>query len=162
MPVRHMFPEDFRQVVDLDIKSGGSLDEKQLYDCLGCKEIIGLVYETPLIEGKIIRGFALYEIREKSLNLFYLMVDSDHRRMDIGSQIVDYIKDRLRFGNRRIKVHARESALPVQLFLKHNGFVAYEVRRRFFPDTKEDAYMMRFGDRQMAEAKDRVFSEGGR
>ena len=43
-----------------------------------------------------------------------------------------------------ITTEVRESNLDAQLFLSANGFIATEVLKDFWIDTKEDAYAMQF------------------
>jgi ribosomal protein S18 acetylase RimI-like enzyme len=78
------------------------------------------------------------------VHLLNLTVDPGLRRYEVGTQFVDKLKTKL--GGRRNAIHfqIRETNTPGVLFFARQGFAAIDVKRGYFDDTAEDAYVMRF------------------
>lgn len=140
MSIRWMYPEDFDEVVAIDECGGGVADKRQLHECLSIPGVKGVVWCSP----QIIRGFTLYQVRPKSIALFYMMVGVNDRRAGIGREFVSWVKIIGSSMGLNVKVQVRESDTASQLFFKSQGFTAYKVKRRFFHDTGEDAYLFRY------------------
>lgn len=89
-------------------------------------------------------GFAVYNLGRSHIELLRLGVAPYVRRRGIAAQLVEDLKRKL--GTRRpvLAATVRESNLPMQLFLRSQGFRAVGVFRRFFPDTEESGYRFRF------------------
>jgi len=94
-------------------------------------------------EGRIV-GFLLYQgdRARRCLHLVRLAVLPVWRRRQIGSQLVQYIRERLQtFPDVKLWALVHERQLPVQCFLRANGFRAIRVCRGYHDDGQSDAYL---------------------
>jgi len=99
---------------------------------------VGIVSETA---GRV-TGFVIYEIFRSKVQLLNVAVHPRHRRKGYGSAMLAQIVSRLEPGRQESVVgEVRESNLPAQLFLRHNGFRAVEILRDYFKDEGEDGYL---------------------
>jgi ribosomal protein S18 acetylase RimI-like enzyme len=78
------------------------------------------------------------------LEIVNLVVHQDYRKREIGSLLLERLESRSEW--QKIFVHVRESNLDAQLFLKRKGFLATNIKHRYYEDYMvgkvvfEDAY----------------------
>lgn len=105
------------------------------------RNCIGMVAE----HGHQIVGFMIYELHKSRLHVLNFAVAADCRRMYVGQQMIDRLKDKLHQQRRNeIRLELREGNLTGQLFFRAMGFKAFAVEHGFYEDTGETAYLMRF------------------
>jgi len=109
---------------------------------------IGMVVEplrVGLFDDDRIVGFAVYEMRTKSIQIVRLAVHPELRRRGVGRELLGKLTGKL--GSRRpgLAILVRESNLPAQYFFRSFGFRATLVVRGHYQDTGEDAYEMFYG-----------------
>ncbi len=65
------------------------------------------------------------------------------RRRGVGAQLMEYTLDLAKsLGAEKITLDVRVSNLPAQSLYKKFGFKIVSIRRKFYTDTGEDAYVM--------------------
>jgi ribosomal-protein-alanine N-acetyltransferase len=125
--------------------------EEEFLRVLRQRNCIGMVAE----HGERVVGFMIYELHKSKLQVLNFAVHPEHRRQDVGHQMVAKLVGKLSSHRRtRIALMLRETSLNAQLFFKIQGFRATEVVRDHFEDTGEDAYHMQyFFDESMADVQ---------
>ncbi len=104
------------------------------------KSVTCLVVED---EGAVV-GFLVYELFLHRFSLLRIGVASSYRRKKIGSILLRELASKLTDKRPLISAEVRESNLPVQLFLKSQGYKAVEVLRNYYSDTEEDAFVFHY------------------
>jgi ribosomal-protein-alanine N-acetyltransferase len=85
------------------------------------------------------------ELHRTRLHVLNFAVSRQHRRLGVGSLLVDKLSGKLTPERRsRILLEVRETNLPAQLFFRSCGFRAISVVKDFYQDTTEDAYLMEY------------------
>jgi [ribosomal protein S18]-alanine N-acetyltransferase len=102
---------------------------------------IGMVAE----HGEQIVGFTVYELHEDRLHVLDFATHPESRRRGVGTQMVAKLLGKLSHRRRtRITLAVRETNLAALLFFRGRGFLATDVLRERYTDTREDAYMMEY------------------
>jgi ribosomal-protein-alanine N-acetyltransferase len=115
--------------------------EQNLRRCLKKKNCIGVVGE---IDDRVV-SFMAYHLSESSINVLRFVVHYDWRRQRCGSAMIEKLKQKLSAQRRsKIIIHVRESNLSGQLFLKSQQFWVKKIKRSYYEDTGEDAYLFVF------------------
>jgi len=95
--------------------------------------------------GQQIVGYMIYVLTKHDLQLINFAVSPDFQRQGVGSQLIDKLKAKLSQQRRRkIIDHVRETNVPMQLFLRSQGFTCRAIERDAFENTDEDAYVFVF------------------
>lgn len=90
-------------------------------------------------------AFMIYELHRSKLHVLNFAVLRSHRRLGIGTRMMDKLVGKLTPERRgRIVLEVRETNLPAQLFFRSLGFRATSVLKDFYQDSTEDAYLMQF------------------
>ncbi len=137
--VRSMVKEDVPQVLTVE-KASGDLDFKNeafFYQYIGSTKRQGIV---GLLGTKIV-GFVTFKLfGQHDILQVRLVVHPKVRRQGIGRALVDAMVTR--FPRRDTCTAAvRESNLSGQLFLKATGFECKRIRKDFFTEPPENAYV---------------------
>jgi ribosomal-protein-alanine N-acetyltransferase len=105
---------------------------------------MGNCFGVALLERGTIVGYVIYETHPNRIHVLNLAIAPLHRRLCLGSMLINEIKSLLTTKRRRILLEVRETNLAAQLFFKSLGFRALAVRKDFYDDTTEDAYVMQY------------------
>jgi GNAT superfamily N-acetyltransferase len=90
------------------------------------RDHIGMVVEY---KEAVIAHF-IYQLREKSLCIKYMVVNPDWQRQGVGTAILNKLKSKLSSARRkRIKIIVSDKNLGFHLLLKKNGFIATKSSR---------------------------------
>lgn len=109
--------------------------------CLRQRNCIGMVAEA----GDSVVAFMIYELHRTRLHVLNFAVRRSHRRLGIGSQMMEKLFAKLSVERRdRILLEVRERNLPAQLFFRSLGYRAISVLKDFYEDSPEDAYLMQY------------------
>ena len=109
--------------------------------CLRQRNCIGMVAEV----ADSVVAFMVYELHRTRLHLVNFAVARGHRRLGIGTQLMEKLCGKLTAERRsRVVLEVRETNLPAQLFFRGLGFRAISVLKDFYQDTTEDAYLMEY------------------
>ncbi|MDA0254153.1 MAG: ribosomal protein S18-alanine N-acetyltransferase [Planctomycetota bacterium] len=115
--------------------------EEEFTRCLRQRNCIGMVAEM----ADSVVAFMIYELHRSKLHVLNFAVVRSHRRLGIGSRMMDKLVGKLTPDRRgRIVLEVRETNLPAQLFFRSLGFRATSVLKDFYEDSTEDAYLMQY------------------
>jgi ribosomal-protein-alanine N-acetyltransferase len=147
--IRWMIRRDMPAVIDIEQKSFEfPWSEDEFIRCLRQRNCIGMVAER---DGEVV-GFMIYELHKNRLHLMNFAVNPAHRRHGIGSAMIGKLSSKLSHERRnRILLEVRETNLDAQIFFRERGFRAISVLRSFYEDSPEDAYLMQYRHRVVAE-----------
>ena len=140
--VRWMIRRDMPEVIAIERDSFEfPWSEDDFTRCLRQRNCIGMVAEM----ADSIVAFMIYELHRTKLQMLNFAVLRSHRRLGIGTQMMDKLVAKLAPDRRgRIMLEVRETNLPAQLFYRSLGFRATTVLKDFYQDSTEDAYMMQY------------------
>ncbi len=140
--VRWMIRRDMREVLALEQEAFEfPWSEEDFTRCLRQRNCIGMVAES---DDSVV-AFMIYELHRSRLHVLNFAVARSHRRLGIGSRMMEKLVGKLSPDRRsRIVLEVRETNLPAQLFFRSLGFRAISVLKDFYQDTTEDAYLMHF------------------
>jgi ribosomal protein S18 acetylase RimI-like enzyme len=110
--------------IEREFPTGKDWDERKFLSALRSKLIIGMVAEWE----KQVVGYIVYSLMKNHIRLIRLVVDPAVRRKRVGHRIIGKIKNKL---NRERRSHliadVPDDLLPLQLFLKSEGFRATDI-----------------------------------
>lgn len=140
--IRWMIRRDMPEVLQIEQESHDyPWTEEDFLHCLRQRNCIGMVAE----QGEQVVGFMIYELHKAKLHILNFAVHPSQRRHRVGTQMVHKLISKLSSHRRTsITVETRETNLESQLFFREAAFTATGVLREHFPDTGEDAYLMRY------------------
>ncbi len=139
--VRWMIRGDLPEVMKIERDSFPvPLNEADFLACLSQRNSIGVVAEN----GDHVVGFMIYELYPRKIVLVRMAVAPANRLRGVATALIKKLFSKLTLnGRQQILIHLRESNTEGHLFLKNQGFRATEVKRRYFEDSGEDAYLFR-------------------
>lgn len=140
--IRWMIRRDLDKVLEIENANFDcAWDQKDFLNCLRQRNCIGMVAEV----GNKVLGFMIYALHKHYLELINFAVHPEWHRQKIGHQMVAKMTSKLAHHRRtKINLKTRESNLKAQLFFKAEGFKAVKIYHRWFDDSNEDAYEMRY------------------
>ena len=152
--VRWMIRRDMPEVVAIEREAFEfPWSEDDFTRCLRQRNCIGMVAEM----ADSVVAFMIYELHRTKLQMLNFAVRRSHRRLGIGTRMMDKLVAKLTPDRRgRIVLEVRETNLPAQLFFRSLGFRATSVLKDFYQDSTEDAYLMQYaadplpGERRLA------------
>jgi ribosomal-protein-alanine N-acetyltransferase len=90
-----------------------------------------------------IAGYIGFWMVLEEIHIVTIAVRSDCRRRGIGSILMlEALNAAVRLGAQRATLEVRVTNLPAQELYKKLGFIKVAIRKRFYSDTGEDAYVM--------------------
>ncbi len=114
--------------------------EREFSDELRRRNSIGMVLER----ADEIHGYVVYRLNSRDLEILNLAVHPEHRRLMLGTALMDKLKAKLSPERRcRLTADVRESNLDAQLFFRELGFRAVAIKPRRF-DNDEAAYRFQY------------------
>jgi ribosomal-protein-alanine N-acetyltransferase len=145
--VHWMTDMDLPEVLDIEGECfpANSWTERDFRNCLKSRKNVGTVIEDHL--GCQAVGFCIYRMHKNFYELLSLAVRPHFRRRGFGKTLLTRLADKLTGKRRAILLRVRETNLDAQLFFKALGFSATKVLRRYYSDTREDAYLFKFKPR---------------
>lgn len=140
--VRWMIRRDMPEVLGIEQEAFEfPWSEEDFTRCLRQRNCIGMVAE---IADSVV-AFMIYELHRSRLHMLNFAVTRSHRRLGIGTHMLDKLIGKLTPDRRgRIVLEVRETNLPAQLFFRSLGFRATSVLKDFYRDSTEDAYLMQY------------------
>lgn len=140
--VRWMIRRDMPEVLSVEREAFEfSWSEEDFTRCLRQRNCIGMVAEM----ADSVVAFMIYELHRTRLHVLNFAVRRSHRRLGIGTQMLDKLAAKLSPERRnRIVLEVRERNLPAQIFFRSLGYRATSVLKDFYQDTTEDAYLMQY------------------
>lgn len=140
--VRWMIRRDMSEVIGIEQQAFEfPWLEEDFTRCLRQRNCIGMVAEL----ADSVVAFMIYELHRSRLHMLNFAVTRSHRRLGIGTQMMEKLVGKLTPDRRgRIVLEVRETNLPAQLFFRSLGFRATSVLKDFYQDSTEDAYLMQY------------------
>jgi ribosomal-protein-alanine N-acetyltransferase len=93
--------------------------------------------------GSAIVGYIGFWLVEDEAHIVTIAVRSDFRRKGVGSVLIaSALALAVHVGADKATLEVRVTNIPAQELYKKFGFEAVAIRRRFYSDTGEDAYVM--------------------
>lgn len=142
--IRWLIRRDMAEVMEIENQSfGHAWSEEDFLICLRERGVIGMVAEHA--ETCEILGFMIYQLDKERLHILSLAVDPKWMRLEVGTQMIRRLIDKLSQQRRKELVTiVRETNLQAQLFFRSLGFKAVATLRRYYEQTTEDGYRMRY------------------
>lgn len=136
---RWMIKADYETVLDIERQSFAdpwTLDD--MLQALRQRNCIGVVAEA----NDVVVGYMIYELHKRNITILNMAVEPELRRMGIGKQMIDRMKDKLS-QQRRTALYADigDDNLTGQLFFAAQGFRAIQIVREQY---QRDAYRFRW------------------
>lgn len=140
--VRWMIRRDMVEVLEIEQEAFEfPWSDEDFTRCMRQRNCIGMVAEM----ADSVVAFMIYELHRSRLHVLNFAVRRSHRRLGIGTQMMEKLVGKLTPERRnRIVLEVRERNLPAQLFFRTLGYRAISVLKDFYQDTTEDAYLMQF------------------
>jgi ribosomal-protein-alanine N-acetyltransferase len=137
-----MIRRDMREVLAIEHEAFEfPWSDEDFTGCLRQRNCIGMVAES----DDAVVAFMIYELHRSSLHVLNFAVARSHRRLGIGTRMMEKLVGKLSPDRRsRIVLEVRETNLPAQLFFRSLSFRAISVLKDFYSDTVEDAYLMHY------------------
>jgi ribosomal-protein-alanine N-acetyltransferase len=141
-----MVRRDYSDVLAIDSASfSHAMAESVLMNILRQKNSIGIVAES----SEKILGFAIYDLKEDSIDIVRFAVHPEHRRQGIGTALLDKLISKLHPSRRCfLRQTVSEDNLNGQLFLKARGLKVESISRNEFIDPYSgdslDGYVFRY------------------
>jgi len=102
---------------------------------------VALSWSEEAVVGYFVAWFV-----EDEVHLGNLAVSPEHRGQGIGQRLLDVLLDAARERRaRQVTLEVRESNWVAQRLYLKNGFRPVSIRKRYYPDNREDAIVMRLG-----------------
>lgn len=117
---------------------------KEIKRVLEAPRHFGIVADRFTHKGTEVIGYMFYTVSRAKFELLNLAVDPRFHRNGVGTTLIEYLKNKVKLGNRpnRITLEISETNLVGQLFLKSLGFKATRVLHEHYDS--QDAYHMEF------------------
>jgi ribosomal-protein-alanine N-acetyltransferase len=140
--VRWMIRRDMAEVLEIEQEAFEfPWSDDDFTRCMRQRNCIGMVAEM----ADSVVAFMIYELHRSRLHVLNFAVRRSHRRLGIGTQMMEKLVGKLTPERRnRIVLEVRERNLPAQLFFRTLGYRAISVLKDFYQDTTEDAYLMQY------------------
>lgn len=140
--VRWMIRRDMTEVLEVEQEAFEfPWSDEDFTRCMRQRNCIGMVAEM----ADSVVAFMIYELHRSRLHVLNFAVRRSHRRLGIGTQMMEKLTGKLTPERRsRIVLEVRERNLPAQLFFRSLGYRAISVLKDFYQDTTEDAYLMQY------------------
>lgn len=141
--IRWLIRRDMAEVLAIEADGfANPWPEAEFIRHLRTRNCIGMIAESS--QGAVV-GFMIYELHKTRLRLLNFAVAASARRTGVGSQMLQRLQEKLRYGKRsRIILEVGESNLGAQLFFRANGFRCVAILKDFYEDTGDDAYLMHY------------------
>lgn len=139
--VRWMVRRDMPRVLSIDTDAG--VDpfwmEEDFLSCMRQRNCIGMVAAT---KADFVRGYMIYEIHRNSLSILRFAVEPEWQGLKIGAAMIEKLRFKLAT---QVRLHTivcavPEENLPMQLFLRSQGFGADRIESR----NDGEFYVMRY------------------
>jgi ribosomal-protein-alanine N-acetyltransferase len=148
--IRWAIRRDLNEILDIEFLSNKNpWTADDFIDALKIRNCIGLVFEN---EDKIL-GYILYELHKEHFKIIKMAVHPNHRRQEIGTNLIYYLLNKPRRKN--VFCMVEDSNLGAHLFFQKLGFRAAFIRNHF---VDSDGYLFKRKLFSQSEPKNRISS----
>jgi ribosomal-protein-alanine N-acetyltransferase len=140
--VRWMVRRDFAQVLAIEQECFEfPWTEEEFRQCLQQPNCLGIVAEH---ENRVV-GFAIYETPKNRIFITNIATAPEFHRHGIARQMIQKLVTKMIYQHRhKIVIEIRETNLPALLCFRSLGFRASTVRKNFYENQSEDAYVLQY------------------
>ena len=115
--------------------------EQEFLQCLRQPNSLGMVAEY---EGRVI-GFVIYETPKNRIFITNIATVPEFQRRGVARQIIHKLVTKMIYQQRhKIAIEIRETNIPGLLCFRALGFRAAMVRKNFYENQSEDAYVLQY------------------
>ncbi len=142
LELRYMVLEDLDAVMEIEKSSFASPWSRRSFEA---EIALNRPYSHSLVAilDKRIVGFICFQYVVSDAHIINLAVHPDYRRRGIGRQLLKHaLRCGYKLGVERMVLEVRVSNQPAFELYRQSGFRILGVRRRFYSDNGEDAYVM--------------------
>ena len=140
--VRWMVRRDFPQVLAIEQECFEfPWTEAEFLQCLQQRNCLGMVAEYE----ECIVGFVIYETSKNRIFITNVATAPELQRHGIARKMVQKLVTKMIYQQRhKIAIEIRETNLPALLCFRTLGFRVAMVRKNFYEDRSEDAYVLQY------------------
>jgi len=140
--VRWMVRRDFAHVLAIEQECFEfPWTAEEFLQCLQQPNCLGMVAEH---EGRIV-GFVIYETPKSRIFVTNIATDPEYQRHGIARQMIQKLVTKMIYQRRhKIGIEIRETNLPALLCFRALGFRTALIRKNFYEDQSEDAYVLQY------------------
>ena len=140
--VRWMVRRDFAQVQTIEhVCFEFPWTEEEFLHCLHQPNCLGMVAEH---EGRVV-GFIVYETPKNRIFITNIATDPEFQRHGIARQMIQKLVTKMIYQQRhKLAIEIRETNIPALLCFRALGFRTAAVRKNFYEDQSEDAYVLQY------------------
>jgi len=140
--VRWMVRRDFAQVLAIEQACFEfPWTEEEFLQCLQQPNCLGMVAEY---EGRVV-GFVIYETPKNRIFITNIATEPEFQRHNIARQMIQKLVTKMIYQQRhKIAIEIRETNLPALLCFRALGFRVAMIRKNFYEDQSEDAYVLQY------------------
>jgi len=156
--VRWMVRRDFAQVLAIEQACFEfPWTEEEFLQCLHQPNCLGMVAEY---EGRVV-GFVIYETPKNRIFVTNIATDPEFQRHGVARQMIQKLVTKMIYQQRqKIAIEIRETNLPALLCFRALGFRTALIRKNFYDNQSEDAYVLQY--RLGRELVDPVYAPASR
>jgi len=156
--VRWMVRRDFAQVLGIEQACFEfPWTEEEFLQCLHQPNCLGMVAEY---EGRVV-GFVIYETPKNRIFVTNIATDPEFQRHGVARQMIQKLVAKMIYQRRqKIAIEIRETNLPALLCFRALGFRTALIRKNFYENQSEDAYVLQY--RLGRELVDPVYAPASR
>ncbi|WP_419787898.1 ribosomal protein S18-alanine N-acetyltransferase [Pseudodesulfovibrio sp.] len=96
-------------------------------------------------EADFLTGYIAFSVIEDEMEILNLAVSPDRRRLGVGTALLRCAMELCKLkGVAKSFLDVKESNVSAQNLYNKFGYVQIGIRKRYYPDTKEDALLFRY------------------
>lgn len=140
--IRWALPKDLPAILAIEKESFvDALNEVEFRNYMKRTNVVLVIAE---FNRKVV-GYCIYELNKTSIRIIGVASAPNFRRKGIAKQLIEQLIEKMgAAGRSRISVELRENNVSGQCFFRSCGFKAVKVMTKFYGDTDEDGYFMRY------------------
>jgi len=140
--VRWMVRRDFAHVLAIEQTCFEfPWTEEEFLQCLHLPNCLGMVAEY---EGRVV-GFIIYETPKNRIFITNIATSPEFQRHGIARQMIQKLVTKMIYQQRhKLAIEIRETNISALLCFRAMGFRVAAVRKNFYEDQSEDAYVLQY------------------
>lgn len=143
--VRYLIRKDMDQAVQIERLCFGqhAWTADDFFDALRNRRVIGHAATIAGQTGHVV-GYAIKLQQPKRIELLNIAVHPEWQRSGVGTLLLHHVARAIgQHGRNELVAQVRDSNLPGQLFMKHNGLVCESIVHRPYEACDDDGYVFR-------------------
>lgn len=143
MNIRWMIRRDLKYILEIESNSFEfPWTEQDFITQLRQRKSIGMIIEN---DDYATLGYMIYDLYKTKLDIINFAVSQNHRRQNLGSMMIDQLKNKLSLGFRTgLTVQIRESNISGLMFFHSHDFRATSIEKSPYKECSDDAINMEY------------------